>query len=102
MKEWPYLLLCRSLRHFPVENLNTVYNGQKLTKLVTRKITAKIPSKTESVPESIPAKYKTAIMPANRIRAILSIIPMFFCIIQYLSQVDNKNSSSYRMRCKNP
>jgi hypothetical protein len=57
-----------------------VYNGQKLIKLVKTNITESVSNTIPKVPGIILVKYNVAIMPAIKIRIILSAAPMFFFI----------------------
>ena len=68
------------------------YNGQKLIKLVTANTNAIPKSIIPNVPKMIPIKYKTATIAANIRRSNLSMLPMFFFIINRIYLVTIKDS----------
>jgi hypothetical protein len=61
---------------------NSWYIGQKLRKLVAAKITATTSSTMPSVPEIYPSVYKAAMIAATIKRIVLSVVPIFFFIVQ--------------------
>lgn len=58
-----------------------LYNGQKLTKLVSKKIKDNVNKTIPNVPEIVPLKYNTTIIVAIITLIILSVIPIFFFIL---------------------
>ena len=62
-----------------------VYNGQKLTKLVTRKIPPNTNKTVPKVPLTVPVKYSTENTIAKITRIILSVDPIFAFIMKILN-----------------
>jgi len=60
---------------------NKVYNGQKLTRLVSKKMPAKARSTMPNVPVITLVKNRAAMMMAIMVRVMRSVLPMFFFII---------------------
>ena len=60
---------------------NSVYNGQKLIRLVANKITPKTRSTYPRVPVTVPVKNSTENKTAAMMRMILSVEPTFVFII---------------------